>query len=80
MREGDVDYHNARTFSLVYPTTDEIDAFIHEVADLALLENALNPYAFPSLKVMQRDVVRIARYRRFMAATSRNTFSFIERG
>jgi glutamate/tyrosine decarboxylase-like PLP-dependent enzyme len=60
MRQGDVDYHNARTFSLVYPTTDEIDAFIREVTDLTLLENALNPFAFPSLKMMQRDVVRIA--------------------
>jgi sphinganine-1-phosphate aldolase len=60
LRERDVDWRDARTFGLIYPTTEEIDAFVDEVALLTLHENALNPFAFPSLKDMQRDVVRMA--------------------
>jgi len=60
MRTRDVDYHNARAFGLIYPTTPDVDELLLEVGNLTLLENALNPYAFPSLKDMQRDVVKIA--------------------
>lgn len=60
LRAQDVDWRDARTFGLIYPTTPEIDAFVDEIALLTLHENALNPFAFPSLKQMQRDVGRMA--------------------
>lgn len=59
LKTGDADYHNARTWSLIYHAGPDVDAVLHAAADETLLENALNPMAFPSLREMQRDVVSI---------------------
>ena len=53
----DADWHGARTFSLVYPANDEVDALLADANDLYLYENALNPLRFPSLRQMELDVV-----------------------
>jgi glutamate/tyrosine decarboxylase-like PLP-dependent enzyme len=57
---NDGDYHNARTWGLIYNAGPEVDAVLQAAAGRTLLENALNPFVFPSLREMQREVVSIA--------------------
>ena len=59
MQVHDADYHNARTWSLIYNAGADVDAMLQAAGGHVLLENALNPFVFPSLKEMQRDVVAI---------------------
>ena len=56
----DGDYHNARTWGLIYNAGPEVDAVVQAAGGHVLLENALNPLVFPSLKVMQRDVISMS--------------------
>ncbi len=56
----DGDYHNARTWGLIYNAGPEVDAVLQAAGGHVLLENALNPFVFPSLKEMQRDIVSMA--------------------
>ena len=56
----DGDYHNARTWGLIYNAGPEVDAVIQAAGSHVLLENALNPLVFPSLREMQRDVVAMS--------------------
>ncbi len=60
MQTNDGDYKGSRTWGLVYNAGPDVDRMLHEAADLTLKENALNPFVFPSLKQMQRDVISIA--------------------
>jgi glutamate/tyrosine decarboxylase-like PLP-dependent enzyme len=57
LQVNDADYHNARTWALIYNAGPEVDAVLQAAGSHALLENALNPFVFPSLREMQRDVV-----------------------
>jgi len=60
-RDGDADWRHGRTFSLVYNPADEGLEHLQESVALAYLhENYLNPFAFPSLLRMERDVVAMA--------------------
>ncbi len=59
MQVDDADYHNARTWALIYNAGPEVDALLQAAAGHTLLENALNPFVFPSLREMQREVVAI---------------------
>lgn len=60
-RDGDADWRHGRTFSLVYNPADEGLEHLQEQVALAYLhENYLNPFAFPSLLRMERDVVAMA--------------------
>ena len=59
LQVNDADYHNARTWGLIYHGGPEVDALLQAAGGHTLLENALNPFVFPSLKEMQRDVVAI---------------------
>ncbi len=56
-KRGDADWHAGRTFSLVYPASDDIDAVLRDANLLYLYENALNPFRFPSLRTMETEVV-----------------------
>ncbi|HEX6418976.1 MAG TPA: aminotransferase class V-fold PLP-dependent enzyme [Acidimicrobiales bacterium] len=57
-RGRDADWRSGRTFSLVYNPGDADLALLHEaVAREYLHENYLNPFAFPSLMRMEREVV-----------------------
>lgn len=56
-KQADADWRGARTFSLVYPASEEVDAILADAAGLYLYENALNPLRFPSLRQMELDVV-----------------------
>lgn len=60
MRErkaADADWRGGRTWSLIYPAGEEVDAVLHEANNLYLYENALNPFRFPSLADMEKEVV-----------------------
>ena len=62
MRErkaGDADWRGARTFSLIYPAGEDVDAMLREAGLLYLYENALNPFRFPSLRQMEVEVVEM---------------------
>ena len=57
-RGGDADWRAGRTFSLVYnPVDPELERLHEAVAHEYLHENYLNPFAFPSLLRMEREVV-----------------------
>jgi sphinganine-1-phosphate aldolase len=57
-RDRDADWKGGRTFSLVYhPDDPELDRLHSAVAEEYLHENALNPFAFPSLTEMEAEVV-----------------------
>jgi glutamate/tyrosine decarboxylase-like PLP-dependent enzyme len=57
-RGGDADWRHGRTFSLVYnPADPELERLHEAVAREYLNENYLNPFAFPSLMRMEREVV-----------------------
>ncbi len=60
MQGKDADYHSAKTWGLIYNAGPEVDEMLHAAANHVLAENALNPFAFPSLREMQGDVVDIA--------------------
>jgi sphinganine-1-phosphate aldolase len=57
-RGDDADWRRGRTFSLVYNAADpELERLHEAVAVEYLHENYLNPFAFPSLLRMEREVV-----------------------
>ena len=57
-RGDDADWRAGRTFSLVYnPVDPELERLQEAVAHEYLHENYLNPFAFPSLLRMEREVV-----------------------
>ena len=57
-RGDDADWRGGRTFSLVYAAADPgLEALQEAVAQEYLHENYLNPFAFPSLLQMEREVV-----------------------
>jgi glutamate/tyrosine decarboxylase-like PLP-dependent enzyme len=57
-RGDDADWRGGRTFSLVYnPVDAELEGLQESVAREYLHENYLNPFAFPSLLRMEREVV-----------------------
>ena len=58
---GDIDWKGGRAFSLVYNADDPVlEDLQHRVADRFLHENALNPFAYPSLLRMEQEVVAVA--------------------
>ncbi len=59
MRDGDARWKDGRVFSLVYHAGDEFSDFLKRAHNTFFSENALNPMAFPSLRRMERDVVRM---------------------
>lgn len=57
-RSRDADWRGGRTFSLVYhPDSVDLDRLQEEVGAEYLHENALNPFAFPSLTEMEMEVI-----------------------
>ncbi|MEI8080719.1 MAG: pyridoxal-dependent decarboxylase [Actinomycetes bacterium] len=57
-KSRDAKWDQGKTFSLIYPTgRDDVDDVLMEANDLYLYENALNPIRFPSLQVMEADIV-----------------------
>lgn len=61
LTRDDADWRAGRTFSLVYHADDEELSRLHdEIGRRFLAENALNPFAFPSLGRMEHEVVAAA--------------------
>lgn len=61
MTAGDADWRHGRAFSLVYNADDaELERLHEAVGARFLAENALNPFAFPSLRRMESEVVAMA--------------------
>jgi glutamate/tyrosine decarboxylase-like PLP-dependent enzyme len=59
MKRSDRDWRGGRVFSLVYSAGDEVHELLQDALSLYSAENGLNVLAFPSLGVMQRDIVSI---------------------
>jgi sphinganine-1-phosphate aldolase len=59
-KADDADWRGGRTWSLIYPAGEDVDAVLREANNLYLFENALNPFRFPSLRQMESDVVSMA--------------------
>lgn len=58
---GDIDWRSGQAFSLVYHPDDEgLEALQEQVGRLYLHENALNPFKYPSLVQMEKDIVAMA--------------------
>jgi len=58
---ADADWRRGRAFSLVYNADDaELERLHDAIGARFLAENALNPFAFPSLRRMEADVVALA--------------------
>jgi sphinganine-1-phosphate aldolase len=61
LTERDADWRGGRAFSLVYHADDaELERLHEAIGARFLAENALNPFAFPSLRLMEADVVGMA--------------------
>ncbi|MCD9623027.1 pyridoxal phosphate-dependent decarboxylase family protein [Rhabdothermincola salaria] len=61
LRADDADWRGGRAFSLVYNADDaELETLHDAVGSMFLAENALNPFAFPSLRRMEAEVVAMA--------------------
>ena len=58
-KEGDANYKDSKTWSLVYYIGEEHTRFLIDAFALYFSENALNPMAFRSLKRMEHEVVRM---------------------
>jgi sphinganine-1-phosphate aldolase len=57
LRQGDTDWENGRTWSLVYSAGEEVHEVRDEAYERFASENALNPIAFPSVLHFETDVV-----------------------
>jgi len=60
MRAQDADWRGGRTFSLVYHAGEEVADLVRRAYAMFLSENALSPIAFPSLRRMEAEVLRVA--------------------
>jgi glutamate/tyrosine decarboxylase-like PLP-dependent enzyme len=56
-KSDDVKWHQGQLFGLIYEAGPEVEALVKEASALFLIENALNPAAFPSLVKMETEVV-----------------------
>lgn len=59
-KEGDANYKQSRTWSLVYYLGEEHSEFLAEAFAMYMDGNALNPMAFQSLRRFEHEVVRMS--------------------
>jgi sphinganine-1-phosphate aldolase len=59
LKQGDVRWREGRAFTLVYYAGAEVQAVAEEAYRRYSSENALNTDAFPSLRILQSDVVAV---------------------
>lgn len=57
LKSSDANWRGGRTWSLIYPAGDDVDEVLRDAHELFMFENALNPFRFPSLKIMEGEVV-----------------------
>ena len=58
MKQDDQDWRGGRVFSLVYSAGDEVHELLQDALSLYSAENGLNVLAFPSIGIMQHDIVQ----------------------
>jgi glutamate/tyrosine decarboxylase-like PLP-dependent enzyme len=58
-KAADADWRGGKTWSLIYPAGEDVDAMLRDANELYLYENALNPFRFPSLREMEVEVVEM---------------------
>ncbi len=56
-KSDDLKWHDGQLFGLIYETGTDLEELIKEANTLFLIENGLNPTAFPSLVKMETEVV-----------------------
>jgi len=62
LRQGDIDWRGGRAFSLVYNADDPaLEAVLHDIANMFLHENALNPFRYKTLLKMETEVLDMAK-------------------
>lgn len=59
-KSDDVKWQDGQLFGLIYETGTDLEDVVKEANSLFLIENGLNPSAFPSLVRMESEVVAIA--------------------
>ena len=57
--DKDVNYRDAKTWSLVYHLNNEHSEFLKQAYGLYFSENALNPMAFQSLKRFETEIINM---------------------
>jgi len=57
MNAEDADWRAGKTWSLIYPAGDDVDAVLRDANSRYMFTNALNPFRFPSLMRMEQEVV-----------------------
>ena len=57
LKQRDQDWRGGRVFSLVYSAGDDVHELLSDAQSLFSAENGLNVLAFPSIGVMQHDIV-----------------------
>src|ERR1700722_18593473 len=57
MKQDDQDWRGGRVFSLVYSAGDDVHELLSDALSLYSAEHGLNVLAFPSIGVMQHDIV-----------------------
>src|ERR1700735_5073831 len=57
MKQDDQDWRGGRVFSLVYSAGDDLHELLSDALSLYSAENGLNVLAFPSIGIMQHDIV-----------------------
>ncbi|MEO2167503.1 MAG: aminotransferase class V-fold PLP-dependent enzyme, partial [bacterium] len=60
-KEKDADWRAGKTWSLIYPAGEEVDALLRAANELYVFENALNPFRFPSLATMEQEICGMTR-------------------
>jgi len=57
MKCDDTDWNSGRMFSLIYNAGEEIREITREAFNVYFMENGLSPFAFPSLRKLETEVV-----------------------
>lgn len=61
LRPDDIDWRGGKAFSLVYNSADDdLERIQHAMANEYLHDNALNPFAYPTLLRMEKELVAMA--------------------
>lgn len=60
LKSQDARWKMGRAFAHIYNPGTDVSEMIREAFNLYYYENALNPYAFPSLRIMENEVISMA--------------------
>ena len=57
MKKDDANYREARMFGLIYNAGEDVEEMAREAYATYMFENALSPFAFPSLLKMETEFI-----------------------